>query len=118
MIRRHVVNVIIVSLLTLASFPATVSAADNEKRLYTRTTTGVIRDINLSKRQAIVSGYKYYFGSPVYGDAADVDMYDADFGSLEMLKVGMKVFIRYAEYGNIRYVVHLEQISDLADVEK
>ncbi|MBD3647331.1 MAG: hypothetical protein HUJ31_07770 [Pseudomonadales bacterium] len=83
-----------------------------DKRIYTRETTGVIRSINLSEREAIISGYKYYFGSPVYNDAADVDMYGSQYGSFEMLRVGMKVYIRYAEYGNIRYVVQLQQLSD------
>lgn len=98
---------------TLFVSPA-FAAEETEKRIFARTTTGIIRDINLSKRQAIISGYKYYFGNPIYGDASEVKLYGYDAGSFEILRVGMKVRIEYAEYGHIRYVVKLQQLSNSA----
>ncbi len=111
-IYRTLVGFAIAGLLMLPASPSS-SAADN--RIYTRATTGVIRSINLAERQAIISGYKYYFGSPIYGDSADVNMYGSEYGSLEMLEVGMNVHVRYAEYGNIRLVRELRQLSNLAE---
>lgn len=103
-----------VGLAMLISISIQTPVLAEEKRIYTRETTGIIRDINLAKRQAIISGYKYYFGSPVYGDASDVDMYGSEHGAFEMLNTGMKVRVRYAEYGHIRYVTHLQELSPLA----
>lgn len=109
----------VVGLAILVSLWVPMPADATEKKIYTRETTGIIRDINLSERQAIISGYKYYFGSTVYGDASDVRMYGSEFGAFEMLKVGMKVRVRYAEYGHIRYVTVLQELSPLVtDVER
>jgi hypothetical protein len=85
-------------------------------RIYTVETTGVIRSIDIAEREAIISGFRYSFGSPVYDNSSEVIMYGVGFGSFEMLTVGMKVKVKYSDTGVMRYVVLLEQLSSLAIV--
>ena len=82
------------------------------KTIYARTTTGIIREISLDNREAIISGYRYYFGHTQYNNEADVNMYQSTSGAFELLRVGMKVEIIYAEYGHLRYVLTLQQLAD------
>jgi hypothetical protein len=87
--------------------------------IYARTTSGIIREIGLEAREAIISGYRYYFGHVQYNNAAEIKLYQSEGGAFELLTVGMKVEIVYAEYGHLRYVLSLQQLSDAAlNVEK
>ena len=100
------------------------SSANAEKRvfsttprvIYARTAVGQIFSIDLVNRTAMISGYRYYFGNPVQGDASKISLYGYDAGSLEMLRVGMKVYIRYAELGTSRYVVSLKELAPSTDI--
>jgi len=84
--------------------------------IYARTAVGKIFSIDLVNRTAMISGYRYYFGNPVQGDASKISIYGYDAGSLEMLRVGMKVYIRYGEYGIGRYVVSLKELAPDTDI--
>ena len=100
-------------------FSASSSFAENfprPSRIYTVETTGIIRSIDLAEREAMIGGFRYYFGSPVLDNSSEVRMYNTSFGSFEMLSVGMKVRVRYADTGVSRYVVLLEQLSSLTKV--
>ncbi|MCZ6501063.1 MAG: hypothetical protein O6945_00950 [Gammaproteobacteria bacterium] len=77
-------------------------------------TTGEIRSIDLAAREARIGGFTYYFGSPIYGNSSEVKLYNVGYGSFEMLYVGMKVKVRFADTGVSRYVVLLEQLSSTA----
>lgn len=101
--------VLVVLLMTLSMVP-TKSAA--QSAIYTRITTGVIREINLESREAIISGYRYYFGHTQYNNSAVIRLYQSEAGAFELLSVGMKVEMVYAEYGHLRYVLGLQQLAD------
>ncbi len=102
--------------LTLSAFSSFAEDFPRPARIYTVETTDVIRSIDLAGRKAMIGGFRYYFGSPVLGNSSEVRMYGASFGSFEMLSVGMKVRVRYADTGVSRYVVLLEQLSNLTIV--
>ena len=103
-------------LLGLVLLPSLVVAEDFPKpnRIYTVETTDVIRSIDMARREARIGGFTYYFGSPVYDNSSEVKLYGVGFGSFEMLRVGMKVKVRFADTGVSRYVVLLEELSSTA----
>ena len=103
-------------LLGLVLLPSLVAAEDFPKpsRIYTVETSDVIRSIDLVRREARIGGFTYYFGSPIYGNSSEVKLYGVGFGSFEMLNVGMKVKVRFADTGVSRYVVLLEELSSTA----
>ncbi len=103
-------------LLGLVVLPSLAVAEDfpRPNRIYTVETTGEIRSIDLAAREARIGGFTYYFGSPIYGNSSEVKLYNVGYGSFEMLYVGMKVKVRFADTGVSRYVVLLEQLSSTA----
>lgn len=107
-------------MLALGSMGAgiTASAADGDKVIYARTAVGKIHAINLEDRTAIIGGYRYQFGSPASRDTSDIKLYGYNAGSFEMLQPGMKVTMRYAEYGTVRFVLSLEELSPDTDIHE
>jgi len=105
-------------LLGLVLLPSLAAAKDFSRpnRIYTVETTGVVQSIDLVEREARIGGFTYYFGSPIYGNSSEVKLYGVGFGSFEMLYVGMKVKVHFADTGVSRYVVLLEQLSSSAKV--
>ena len=103
-------------LLGLVFLPFLTVADDfpRPSRIYTVEITDVIRSINLAEREARIGGFTYYFGSPILDNSSEVKLYGVGFGSLEMLTVGMKVRVVFADTGVSRYVVLLEQLSSTA----
>ena len=103
-------------LLGLVVLPCLTVAEDfpRPSRIYTVETTDVIRSIDLAAREARIGGFTYYFGSPVLGNSSEVKLYGVGFGSFEMLHVGMKVKVRFADTGVSRYVILLEELSSTA----
>jgi len=99
-----------VGLLCLLLSP--INSAGAAEQIFARSTTGVIREISLEAREAIISGYRYYFGHTQYNNSAEIKLYQSDAGAFELLSVGMKVEIVYAEYGHLRYVLRLQQLAD------
>ena len=108
-------SLVMLSLILSASF-SLAEDFPKKSRIYTVETTGIIRSIDIAEREAVIGGFRYYFGSPVLDNSSEVKMYGASFGSFEMLSVDMKVKVRYADTGISRYVVLLEQLSSLAIV--
>ena len=103
-------------LLGLILLPSLTAAEDfpRPSRIYTVETTGVIELIDIAEREARIGGFTYYFGSPILDNLSEVKLYGVGYGSLEMLNVGMKVRVRFADTGVSRYVVLLEQLSSTA----
>ena len=85
------------------------------KPIVARTTEGVIRSINLEKRTAIIGGFLYEFG-PTYFPLK-VTMLNDSPGSIEMLKVGMKVEVMYGELGTARLASSIKQLPEDTQVE-
>ena len=114
---RGIRSILMAAVLLTAALTS-VSASAAPRVIYARTAVGVIHEINLNKRTAIIGGYIYYFGDPRDGDASKVTLYGYHSGAFELLKVGMKVTMRYAEYGIGRYVLSLEQLPPGTDIYK
>jgi len=90
-----------------------VAAGDMaEGAVMARTTRGVIQSITLYNRTAIISGFTYDFGEPDHRLPVQVQMVGSEFGTIEMLRLNMKVEIVYGERGDIRLAVRLQQLAD------
>ena len=74
--------------------------------------TGRIRAIDLSEGSAIVSGFKYHFGSSGGIDRSVVKMLHQDFGAVEMLQVNMFVEVYYVQESVRRIAKLIIQIED------
>ena len=56
---------------------------------------GVIREIRLADRTAIIDGYRYYFGTSGGYQTANIELLNYSVASFEMLEVDMKVQFHY-----------------------
>ena len=72
----------------IASFTEAVSV---------RETTGRIEVLNYSARTATIGGYRYHFGPSTLETPLKVKLLGRNFGSLELLDVGMDVRVIYFE---------------------
>jgi len=76
---------------------------------------GVIRRLELADRIAVISGYKYTFGSASGFDQPTVKLLNSNYGSLELLEVGMKVQFHFVVVpGTYRRMLYLKQLPDNA----
>ena len=57
--------------------------------------TGRIRTLDLSTRNAVISGYNYYLGSVEGLDRCAVKVLGKEFGAVELLEVNMFVEVHY-----------------------
>lgn len=112
--RLKLTVLVIFSLSVMAATGAASSA--ESKKIYARKAIGQIHTMDMDERTAVISGFRYYFGSSVYNDASEVKLLGYNSGSFEMLYPGMKVRLVYAEYGTNRYVVLAEQLPDSTDL--
>lgn len=112
MASKRIILGLMLMLLSLPSGFAAEVEYDLSKKVYARTTYGIIRSINLPAREAIISGFKYEFGAVQHGWTAEVKMYGSEHGAYELLKPGMKVYVTYGELGFTRVVMSLQQLAD------
>ncbi|HIG41724.1 MAG: hypothetical protein ABGY96_00755 [bacterium] len=92
------------------------SIAEIEASDYTLTETGVIMEMDIAGKSAIISGYQYGFAGTNGYDLPGVKMVRSNFGSFEMLQVGMKVKITYRASADARIVVELVQLADGTEI--
>lgn len=90
--------------------------AVKDGRVFARKTLGEVHRMDYAEREAVISGFRYYFGSPVTGDNSPISMLGFSAGSFELLEPGMKLLIHYAETGVSRYVVKAEQLPYSTDI--
>ncbi|MFN3238643.1 MAG: hypothetical protein ACE37D_16490 [Pseudomonadales bacterium] len=62
-----------------------------------RTTEGRIEAIDLAARTGTIGGYRYHFGPSTLNLPLQVKLLGRNFGSLELLQVGMDVRVFYFE---------------------
>lgn len=99
-----------------AAEPSIVDLASQlDAPLRARTMAGVIRSIDLEKRQAEISGYIFDFGPP--GLPIKILMESGSSGAFEMLDPGMKVEVIYGDLGTARIAVQVRQLPYDADIE-
>ena len=73
---------------------------------------GVVREIDLASRTAIISGFRYYFGTSGGYQTAEIDLLAYPTGSFELLEVGMKVQYHYTPEKPWRRILRLRQLPD------
>jgi hypothetical protein len=92
-------------LLTLVTFVPGAMAAEEwvEKE-------GVVREIDLASRTAIISGYRYYFGSSGGYQTPQMELIYYSTAVFEMLEVDMKVQFDYTSEKPWRRILRLHQL--------
>lgn len=100
-------NGLLILLLSLLALAASARAAEEwaEK-------DGVVREIDLANRTAIISGFRYYFGTSFGYQTPEIELLLYPRGSFEMLQVGMKVQFHYTPRKPYRRILRLRQLPD------
>ena len=100
-------NGLLILLLSLLALAASARAAEEwaEK-------DGVVREIDLANRTAIISGFRYYFGTSFGYQTPEIELLLYPRGSFEMLQVGMKVQSHYTPRKPYRRILRLRQLPD------
>ena len=100
-------NGLLILLLSLLALAASARAAEEwaEK-------DGVVREIDLANRTAIISGFRYYFGTSFGYQTPEIELLLYPRGTLEMLQVGMKVQFHYTPRKPYRRILRLRQLPD------
>ena len=75
---------------------------------------GVVREIDLAARTAIISGSRYYFGTSSGYQTPEMKLIYYPTATLEMLTVGMKVQYHYTPEKPLRRILLLRQLPDNA----
>lgn len=73
---------------------------------------GVVREIELAERTAIISGYRYYFGTSYGYQTPDITLINYPTATFEMLQVGMKVQYHFTPEKPWRRILRLRQLPD------
>jgi len=102
----------IMSQMVVAEEPRFLTNEEMQGGAAARTTRGEIETVDLNDRSAIISGYKYYFGSPNDESPVEVKMYKSNYGAFELLQPGMKVEVLYGEEVDGRSAIEVQQLSD------
>ena len=100
-------NGLLILLLSLLALAASARAAEEwaEK-------DGVVREIDLANRTAIISGFRYYFGTSFGYQTPEIELLLYPRGTFEMLQVGMKVQFHYTPRKPYRRILRLRQLPD------
>ena len=100
-------NGLLILLLSLLALATAARAAEEwaEK-------DGVVREIDLANRTAIISGFRYYFGTSFGYQTPEIELLLYPRGSFEMLQVGMKVQFHYTPRKPYRRILRLRQLPD------
>ena len=73
---------------------------------------GVVREVDLANRTAIISGFRYYFGTSFGFQTPEIELLLYPRGTFEMLQVGMKVQFHYTPRKPYRRILRLRQLPD------
>ena len=100
-------NGLLILLLSLLALATAARAAEEwaEK-------DGVVREIDLANRTAIISGFRYYFGTSFGYQTPEIELLLYPRGTFEMLQVGMKVQFHYTPRKPYRRILRLRQLPD------
>ncbi|MGB0692416.1 MAG: hypothetical protein ACPGPD_06885 [Pseudomonadales bacterium] len=100
-------RVLLACLVSLLAVATSVSAAEEwaEK-------DGVVREIDVANRTAIISGFRYYFGTSFGYETPEIELLLYPRGTFEMLQVGMKVQFHYTPRKPYRRILRLRQLPD------
>ncbi|MBT4161892.1 MAG: hypothetical protein HOC70_08905 [Gammaproteobacteria bacterium] len=73
---------------------------------------GVVREIDLATRTAIISGFRYYFGTSGGYQTPDMELIYYPTASFEMLEVDMKVQFHFTPEKPLRRILRLRQLAN------
>jgi len=73
---------------------------------------GVVREIDRANRTAIISGFRYYFGTSFGYQTPEIELLLYPRGTFEMLEVGMKVQFHFTPRKPYRRILRLRQLPD------
>lgn len=104
---------VIASYLILGSVAAVAKDHKGSKRFFTREVEGQIYRIKLEDRTAWIGGFEYYLGEPRFSNTPDIFLLNGDEVVYEMLQVGMRVKVRYADLGHIRIAKVVRQVDQV-----
>ena len=104
-LRRAAIKRLLIILLIFCLSPLALAEKEYEKK-------GVIREIDLADRTAIIGGYRFYFGSASGYQAADIETLLYSNGAFELLEVGMKVIYHFTPNKPWYRIVRLRQLPD------
>lgn len=72
---------------------------------------GVVREIDMAARTAIISGYRYYFGTSSGYQTPEMQLTYYPRATFEMLQVGMKVQFHFTPQKPYRRILRLRQLT-------
>ena len=110
-----ILKTIVISVLGMVMLPHGLAEQIDYDDLNWVEKEGVIRKIDLASRTAVISGYKYTFGSASGLNQPTVKLLNSNYGALELLEVGMKVQFHFVVVpGTYRRMLYLQQLPDNA----
>ncbi len=80
-----------------------------------RTDSGVIREIDLSNRVLMISGYEYHIAPAWVPDGLEVQLLGTTAGAFELLSVDMQIEVTYLELDIARIALSIKEVD--MDVE-
>ena len=95
----------------VAAYNSLLNSINPDKPLWTRTTQGIVRDIDLAERAAIIGGYSYFVGPAIAETPIRVVLAGTTAGSFELLRNGMRVEVVYVDFGDARIAFEITELT-------
>ena len=99
--------------LSLLSGPLAAKDFKRSKTIYAIETEGQVYKIDLAERTALIGGFEYYFGDPYQNNMPTITFLGGSEGVLEMMYVGMRVKVLFADYGHMRLAMKVDQVNQI-----
>ena len=88
-----------------------LNSIDPDKPMWTRTTQGFVRDIDLAERTTVIGGYSYLVGPAIAETPVRVVLAGTTAGSFELLRNGMRVEVVYVDFGEARIAFEITELT-------
>ena len=88
-----------------------LNSIDPDKPMWTRTTQGFVRDIDLAERTTVIGGYSYFVGPATAETPIRVVLAGTTAGSFELLRNGMRVEVVYVDFGDARIAFEITELT-------
>ena len=88
-----------------------LNSIDPDKPMWTRTTQGFVRDIDLAERTTVIGRYSYLVGPAIAETPVRVVLAGTTAGSFELLRNGMRVEVVYVDFGDARIAFEITELT-------
>ena len=88
-----------------------LNSIDPDKPMWTRTTQGFVRDIDLAERTTVIGGSSYLVGPAIVETPVRVVLAGTTAGSFELLRNGMRVEVVYVDFGDARIAFEITELT-------